>query len=60
MWAPIIANFFQLICVIIGGFGTYQFRSKFVTVVSYVLIVNILHLDHETLTLPIYIFQQLT
>ena len=34
MWAPIIANFFQLICVIIGGFGTYQFRSKFVTVYS--------------------------
>ena len=35
MWAPIIANFFQLICVIIGGFGTYQFRSKFITVVRW-------------------------
>ncbi|VDH88698.1 Hypothetical predicted protein [Mytilus galloprovincialis] len=34
MWAPIIANFFQLICVIIGGFGTYQFRSKFITLYS--------------------------
>ncbi|KAJ8310958.1 hypothetical protein KUTeg_011485 [Tegillarca granosa] len=34
MWAPIIANFFQIICVIIGGFGTYQYRPKFIAVYS--------------------------
>ncbi|OWF47306.1 sodium/potassium-transporting ATPase subunit beta-1-interacting protein 3-like isoform X4 [Mizuhopecten yessoensis] len=34
MWAPIIANFFQLVCVIIGGFGAYQYRSKFIAVYS--------------------------
>lgn len=34
MWGPIIANFFQIICVIIGGFGTYQYRPKFIAVYS--------------------------
>ncbi|XP_060084840.1 sodium/potassium-transporting ATPase subunit beta-1-interacting protein 3-like [Ylistrum balloti] len=34
MWAPIIANFFQLVCVIIGGFGAYQYRTKFIAVYS--------------------------
>uniref|UniRef100_T1IVU4 Sodium/potassium-transporting ATPase subunit beta-1-interacting protein n=1 Tax=Strigamia maritima TaxID=126957 RepID=T1IVU4_STRMM len=29
MWAPIIANFLQIIFVIFGFFGTYQFRPKY-------------------------------
>ena len=34
MWAPIIGNFFQIICTILGIFGTYQYRPKFIAVVS--------------------------
>ena len=34
MWAPIIGNFLQIIFVIIGLFGTYQYRPKVVVVVS--------------------------
>ncbi|KAL5008604.1 hypothetical protein ScPMuIL_014185 [Solemya velum] len=34
MWAPIIGNFFQLICVIIGGFGAYQYRPAFIAMYS--------------------------
>ncbi|XP_046546314.1 sodium/potassium-transporting ATPase subunit beta-1-interacting protein 3-like isoform X1 [Haliotis rubra] len=32
MWAPIIGNFFQLFCVIIGLFGTCQYRPRFIIV----------------------------
>jgi len=34
MWAPIIGNFFQIICTILGIFGTCQYRPKFIAVVS--------------------------
>lgn len=34
MWAPIIGNFFQIICTILGIFGTYQYRPKFIAVYS--------------------------
>ncbi|KAG8224640.1 hypothetical protein J437_LFUL003074 [Ladona fulva] len=30
MWAPILANFFQIIFVIFGFFGAYQYRSKYI------------------------------
>ncbi|KAK3607049.1 hypothetical protein CHS0354_015360 [Potamilus streckersoni] len=32
MWAPIIGNFFQIICVILGIFGTCQYRTRFIAV----------------------------
>lgn len=32
MWAPIIANFLQLICVILGTFGVYHFKPKYLGV----------------------------
>lgn len=32
MWAPIIGNFFQILCVILGFFGAYQCRPKYVIV----------------------------
>ncbi|XP_066268157.1 sodium/potassium-transporting ATPase subunit beta-1-interacting protein 2-like isoform X1 [Branchiostoma lanceolatum] len=32
MWAPIIGNFFQIICVILGLFGTYQYRPRYIVV----------------------------
>jgi len=41
MWAPIIGNFFQIICTILGIFGTYQFRPKFIAVVSYTVILTL-------------------
>lgn len=34
MWAPIIANTVQIICCILGIFGTYQMKAQFVVVVS--------------------------
>lgn len=34
MWAPIIGNFFQIVCTILGIFGTYQYRPKFIAVYS--------------------------
>ncbi|XP_052235744.1 uncharacterized protein LOC127847705 [Dreissena polymorpha] len=34
MWAPIIGNFFQIICSILGIFGTYQFRPVFIAIYS--------------------------
>lgn len=34
MWAPIIGNFFQIVCTIFGIFGTYQYRPKFIVVYS--------------------------
>ena len=40
MWAPIIGNFFQIICTIFGIFGTYQYRPKFIVVVSQFLTLN--------------------
>ncbi|CAH1773507.1 unnamed protein product [Owenia fusiformis] len=30
MWAPIIGNFLQIIFVIVGLFGTYQYRPRFI------------------------------
>ncbi|XP_046384452.1 sodium/potassium-transporting ATPase subunit beta-1-interacting protein [Ischnura elegans] len=30
MWAPILANFFQMIFVIFGFFGAYQYRPKYI------------------------------
>ncbi|XP_071440667.1 sodium/potassium-transporting ATPase subunit beta-1-interacting protein 4 [Hetaerina americana] len=30
MWAPILANFFQMVFVIFGFFGAYQYRSKYI------------------------------
>ncbi|KAG1660550.1 Sodium/potassium-transporting ATPase subunit beta-1-interacting protein 4 [Nymphon striatum] len=32
MWAPIIANFLCIICAILGFFGVYQFRAKYIIV----------------------------
>lgn len=32
MWAPIIGNFFQIIFVIFGLFGVYQYRPKYVAI----------------------------
>ncbi|XP_041362172.1 sodium/potassium-transporting ATPase subunit beta-1-interacting protein 3-like [Gigantopelta aegis] len=32
MWAPIIGNFFQLVCIIIGLFGACQYRPRFIIV----------------------------
>jgi hypothetical protein len=34
MWAPIIANTVQIICCILGCFGTYQMKAQYVAVVS--------------------------
>jgi len=34
MWMPIIGNFLQIIFVIIGFFGTYQYRPKVIILVS--------------------------
>lgn len=34
MWAPIIANTVQIICCILGIFGTYQMKAQFVVVYS--------------------------
>lgn len=35
MWAPILANFFQIIFVIFGFFGGYQFSAKYLITVSW-------------------------
>ncbi|XP_070534840.1 sodium/potassium-transporting ATPase subunit beta-1-interacting protein 3-like isoform X2 [Ptychodera flava] len=32
MWTPIIGNFLHIVCVILGIFGTYQYRPRFVAV----------------------------
>lgn len=37
MWAPILANFFQIIFVIFGFFGGYQFSAKYLITVSWSL-----------------------
>ncbi|KAG1666465.1 Sodium/potassium-transporting ATPase subunit beta-1-interacting protein [Nymphon striatum] len=37
MWAPIIANFLCIICAILGFFGVYQFRAKYIIVHSEIL-----------------------
>ncbi|KAE8751506.1 hypothetical protein FOCC_FOCC001753 [Frankliniella occidentalis] len=34
LWGPILANFFQIIFVIFGFFGTHQFRPKYVIAYS--------------------------
>ncbi|XP_055995783.1 sodium/potassium-transporting ATPase subunit beta-1-interacting protein 3-like isoform X2 [Ostrea edulis] len=34
MWAPIIANTVQIICCILGCFGTYQMKAQYVAVYS--------------------------
>jgi hypothetical protein len=33
MWAPILANFFHIIFVIFGFFGTFQYRPKYIITV---------------------------
>ena len=33
-WAPILANFFHIIMVILGLFGTIQYRPRYIVVVS--------------------------
>lgn len=33
-WAPILGNFLQIIVVILGLFGTIQFRPRYIVVVS--------------------------
>jgi len=30
MWAPILVNFFNIIFVILGFFGTFQYRPKYI------------------------------
>ena len=34
MWIPIIASFAHIILILFGLFGTYQYRPKFIVVVS--------------------------
>lgn len=34
MWLPIIANFFNFILVIFGFFGAYQYKTKYIVIVS--------------------------
>lgn len=34
MWAPILANFFHIIFVIFGIFGSYLYRSNYIITVS--------------------------
>lgn len=34
MWLPIIANFFNFIFVIFGFFGAYQYKTKYIVIVS--------------------------
>lgn len=34
MWVPILGNFLHIICVIIGMFGSLQYRPRFIAVVS--------------------------
>lgn len=33
-WAPILANFLHIIIVILGLFGTIQYRPRYIVVVS--------------------------
>lgn len=33
-WAPILANFFHIIAVILGLFGTIQYRPRYIVAVS--------------------------
>jgi len=33
-WAPILANFFHILVVILGLFGTIQYRPRYIVVVS--------------------------
>lgn len=33
-WAPILANFFHIIIVILGLFGTIQYRPRYIVAVS--------------------------
>lgn len=35
MWLPIIANFFNFILVIFGFFGAYQYKTKYIVIVSF-------------------------
>ena len=34
MWLPIITNFFNFIFVIFGFFGAYQYKTKYIIIVS--------------------------
>ncbi|KAG2461472.1 NKAI4 protein, partial [Polypterus senegalus] len=40
-WAPILVNFFQIIIVILGLFGTIQYRPRYIVVESDLLTFNI-------------------
>uniref|UniRef100_A0A8C4RXT6 Sodium/potassium-transporting ATPase subunit beta-1-interacting protein n=1 Tax=Erpetoichthys calabaricus TaxID=27687 RepID=A0A8C4RXT6_ERPCA len=39
-WAPILTNFVHIITVILGLFGTVQFRPRYVTGVSKIFLYN--------------------
>ncbi|XP_077990200.1 sodium/potassium-transporting ATPase subunit beta-1-interacting protein 3-like [Glandiceps talaboti] len=39
MWTPIIANFLTIICIILGLFGAYQFRPRYIIVYALWMII---------------------
>lgn len=39
-WAPILGNFLQIIVVILGLFGTIQFRPRYIVVVSLIYYIS--------------------
>lgn len=55
-WAPILGNFLQIIVVILGLFGTIQFRPRYIVVVSLIYIIFFLQLVLKLVTLQCIIF----
>lgn len=55
-WAPILGNFLQIIVVILGLFGTIQFRPRYIVVVSLIYIIFFWQLVLKLVTLQCIIF----
>lgn len=47
-WAPILGNFLQIIVVILGLFGTIQFRPRYIVVVSLIYIIYFFAIGFKT------------
>ncbi|XP_014664766.1 PREDICTED: sodium/potassium-transporting ATPase subunit beta-1-interacting protein 1-like [Priapulus caudatus] len=52
MWMPIVANFFQIMLVIFGLFGTFQYRPKYL--VTYV-VWSVLYIGWNVLVICLYL-----
>lgn len=55
-WAPILGNFLQIIVVILGLFGTIQFRPRYIVVVSLIYCIFCLVFCHKACHITEQIF----